>query len=205
MTDRQYTVGVVIFHEFELLDVFGPLEMLGMYPETFKLVMVAEQTGLVASSFGPKVHADASFEESHQFDILLVPGGRGTRKQVNVNAIKDWLIQQSNAATWVTSVCTGSAVLAAAGLLDGHKATTNKNSFKWVMSCSDKVDWQTKARWVESGKFITSSGVSAGTDMILSLIAKVKDLDAARQAAQWAEYTWNEDPDNDPFSISLEE
>ena len=91
-------------------------------------------------------------------------------------------------------------MLAKAGLLDGKRATTNKLAFDWVASQGPKVDWQRKARWVEDGKFITSSGVSAGTDMALALIARLCGIDQAREAAHWAEYVWNEDSRDDPFA-----
>jgi len=198
--NKTYTVGVVIFDHFELLDVFGPLEMLGMYPETFQLHMVAEQSGAIASAQGPSSMIDASFSDGHQYDILLVPGGQGTRTQVNNSVMLDWLQTQSANAHYVTSVCTGSAVLAKAGLLDGRRATSNKLNFSFVASQGSNVQWQKQARWVEDGKFFTSSGVSAGIDMSLALIANVLDEAAAEQAAIWAEYEWHRDADWDPFA-----
>ncbi|MCP4821297.1 MAG: DJ-1/PfpI family protein, partial [Shimia sp.] len=103
----------------------------------------------------------------------------------------------------VTSVCTGSALLARAGLLDGRAATTNKLAFDWVrgVSQTETVEWQRSARWVKDGKFYTSSGVSAGTDMSLQVIADLLGAEAAEQAAFWAEYEENNDADNDPFAI----
>ena len=94
--------------------------------------------------------------------------------------------------------------MAKAGLLDGKRATTNKRAFDWVASQGPNVDWQRKARWVEDGKFITSSGVSAGTDMALALIARLCGIDRAREVAQWAEYVWNEDANDDPFAVGAQ-
>ena len=195
-----WSIGVVLFDEFELLDVFGPLEMYGMVPGSFDICMVAENPGEIASRQGPKSVADYDFNSKRQFDILLVPGGSGTRKEVDNQVMLDWLRNRSMGAEYVTAVCTGSALLARAGILEGRKATTNKKAYDWATSQSDKVHWIKQARWVEDGKFFTSSGVSAGMDMSLALIAGLFGEDTAVQAATWAEYEWHRDADWDPFA-----
>jgi transcriptional regulator GlxA family with amidase domain len=194
------TVGVLLFEQFELLDVFGPLEMLGMLDEDFAIRLVSEQAREVASTQGPRSVIDDHFADDRAYDILLVPGGMGTRREVGNKLLLDWLARAAARAEIVTSVCTGSALLAKAGLLDGRRATTNKNAFDWVAGQGPAVQWQRKARWVEDGKFMTSSGVSAGTDMALALIARLHGTDRAREAAHWAEYVWNEDSTDDPFA-----
>jgi len=194
------SIGVVLFHEFELLDVFGPLEMYGMAPENFEIHMVAENPGEVASRQGPKSVAERGFSEHRQFDILLVPGGRGTRTQVENSALLEWLRGQAQTSEYVTSVCTGSALLARAGVLDGVRATTNKRAFAWATSQSDKVIWEKQARWVEDGRFFTSSGVSAGMDMSLALIAKIQGRESAEEIAVWTEYEWHSEAGWDPFA-----
>ncbi len=193
-------VGIVLFPGFETLDAMGPVEMLGMYPDAFELVIVAEQPGSVASAQGLKTAADVIFADGGHFDILLVPGGEGTRREVENPVIIDWLREKSARAEIVTSVCTGSALLAQAGILNGKRATTNKISFKWVVSQGPTVDWVAEARWVEDGGVMTSSGVSAGMDMTLALIARLLGDKAAEDAALWAEYTWHRDKDHDPFA-----
>ncbi len=197
--NSRLSIGVVLFHDFELLDVFGPLQMLGMLPEHFEICMTAQNGGIVTSRQGPKSVAEYDFG-SGQFDVLLVPGGMGTRQQVDNPVLLDWLHNQSAGTQYVTSVCTGSALLARAGLLDGLRATTNKKAFDWVVTQGDKVNWQKQARWVEDGKFFTASGVSAGIDMSLALIARLLGQETAEQAARWAEYEWHQDPDRDPFA-----
>ena len=194
------TLGVLIFPEFELLDVFGPLEMFGMLPETFAIRLVAERERNVASAQGPRSGADALFSDAGHYDILLVPGGRGTRREVDNPALLSWLREKAAAADMVASVCTGSALRAKAGLLDGAKATTNKMAFAWVSSQGPRVLWQPQARWVEDAKFVTSSGVSAGIDMSLAVIARCCGEEQARQVALWAEYEWHRDPSWDPFA-----
>ncbi|MGH6940283.1 DJ-1/PfpI family protein [Hypericibacter sp.] len=194
------TLGVLLFPEFELLDVFGPLEMFGMLPEDFTIRLVAERERSVASAQGPRSVADTLFADDGPYDILLVPGGRGTRREVGNSALLAWLRDKAATASLVTSVCTGSALLAQAGLLDGIRATTNKMAFAWVRSQGPQVLWQPQARWVEDGKFATSSGVSAGIDMSLAVIARLCGEARARQVALWAEYEWHDDPQWDPFA-----
>jgi putative intracellular protease/amidase len=194
------TVGVLLFDGFELLDVFGPLEMLGMLPEEFTIRLVSETASAVASTQGPRSVIDDHFADDRAYDLLLVPGGMGTRREVGNGVLLDWLTRTAERAQIVASVCTGSALLAKAGILDGRRATTNKRAFDWVAGQGPGVRWERKARWVEDGKFFTSSGVSAGTDMALALIARLCGIARAREVAHWAEYVWNEDSENDPFA-----
>jgi putative intracellular protease/amidase len=197
---KRLSLAVVLFEGFELLDVFGPLEMFGLLPEQFEIFLIAENGDIVASSQGPKSLVDYRFEDCPAFDILLVPGGRGTRREVDNPVLLEWLRSQAQTAQYVTSVCTGSALLARAGLLDGRRATTNKAAFEWVVSQGERVEWQKQARWVEDDHFFTSSGVSAGIDMSLALIAQLTGQETAEQVATWAEYEWHQDPSWDPFA-----
>ena len=194
------TIGVVLFEDFELLDVFGPLEMFGMAADHFEIRLISEHGGVVASRQGPKSVSDDSFESAPAIDVVLVPGGIGTRREVDNPVLLDWLQRRAQQAELVTSVCTGSALLAKAGMLDGVLATTNKWAFAWAAAQSAKVQWQQQARWVEDRKFFTSSGVSAGIDMSLAVIAKLVSHQAAEQAANFAEYDWHRDADWDPFA-----
>jgi putative intracellular protease/amidase len=195
------TIGVLLFPEFELLDVFGPLEMFGMLDE-FSIRLIAEKERTVASTQGPRSLIDDLFADDRVYDILLVPGGRGTRREVGNPLLLDWLKRKAAGAEYVASVCTGSALLAKAGLLDGVAATSNKLAFEWVKSQGPSVRWQSRARWVEAGRFFTSSGVSAGMDMSLALIARICGEAQAHQAANWAEYEWRRNPDDDPFAVA---
>ena len=193
-------LGVVLFEGFELLDVFGPLEMFGLAADHFEFRLISETGGVVASHQGPKSVCDDSFQSAPAIDVLLVPGGIGTRREVNNPVLLDWLNERSKQAELVASVCTGSALLAKAGVLDGLRATSNKLAFAWASAQSEKVQWQQQARWVEDGKVFSSSGVSAGIDMALAVIAKLVSEQAAEDAANFAEYTWQRDADCDPFA-----
>src|SRR2546421_3107604 len=112
------TVGVILFPEFELLDVFGPCEAYGILPDSFKLTIVAQNRGPVKSAQGPEVIAEHDFKSAPQLDILLVPGGMGTRREIENPTILEFLKTRASQAEYVSSVCTGAGVFARAGLLD---------------------------------------------------------------------------------------
>jgi putative intracellular protease/amidase len=133
-TREQSQLSIVLFDQFELLDVCGPLEMFGSLADHFRIAMVGPHTGPVASAQGPQMMADCSYSDAAPPDIVLVPGGMGTRRLVDDREFLTWLADWASSAPYVTSVCTGSGVLAAAGLLDGYRATSNKRSFKWAQS-----------------------------------------------------------------------
>ncbi|MEM9145658.1 MAG: DJ-1/PfpI family protein [Pseudomonadota bacterium] len=194
-------IGAVVFPGFELLDYFGPLELFGMHKDQFSQVVLAEAAGPIASAQGPRVAVDRTLAETERTDILLVPGGPGTRYEVENPELLGHLARLAETAEIVASVCTGSALLAKAGLLDGRRATSNKLAFDWVAAFGPHVIWQRRARWVEDGRFVTASGVSAGMDMSLAVIARLLGAKAAEDAAHWAEYTAHWDPDDDPFAV----
>jgi transcriptional regulator GlxA family with amidase domain len=193
-------IGVVLFPGFELLDVFGPLEMFGVLTEEFDIVMIGPTIGAVASAQGPRVVAEAAYDGALSVDIVLVPGGIGTRSLVNDESFLGWLNAWATSADFITSVCTGSGVLAAAGLLDGYRATSNKRSFSWASSQGAEVTWIPEARWVEDRNRWSSSGVAAGIDMALALIAHLHGEDVATRLADRVEYEWHRDSSWDPYA-----
>ena len=166
------------------------------------LVMISEKGGAVKSAQGVSAVADYSFADAPQLDIMMIPGGVGTRTELNNPAYLDFIRKQDAKTQLTTSVCTGSALLAKAGVLKGRKATSNKAFFSLATAQDPSVDWQGKARWVEDGKYITSSGVSAGTDMALGLVAKLYGKERAGLLAHSLEYIWSDDASNDPFAIA---
>ena len=196
-------VGVLLFEGFELLDVFGPLEAWGIHAQTaggLTIVTAAQSSGALKSAQGPRAIADYTLADCPRIDVLLVPGGIGTRREVGNGALMDWLRRRAAEAEIVSSVCTGAALLARAGLLDGRRATSNKFAFSWVVEQGPQVKWVRQARWVEDGKFATSSGVSAGIDMTLALIARLADVASAERIATRMEYEWHRDASWDPFA-----
>jgi transcriptional regulator GlxA family with amidase domain len=201
-TSSPIQVGAILFDGFELLDLFGPLELFGLLEDRAKITVLAEKTGAVRSSGGPCGFAEATLAGSGGFDVLLIPGGIGTRQQmVNPQFLAE-LTRLAAAARLVATVCTGSFLLARTGLLDGCPATTNKRVFQLVAAYAPKVNWVAKARWVEAGIFFTSSGVSAGMDMTLAVIAKLCGRETSLQIASKAEYEWHEDSSWDPFAAA---
>ncbi len=193
-------ITVVLFDGFELLDVFGPLELFGILPDRFEIGLAGPAAAPVRSAQGPAAVAHVSYEEAVRPDVVMVPGGIGTRQLVDDTAFLEWLAAWARPAEVVTSVCTGSALLAAAGLLDGYRATSNKRSFNWARKQGPHVDWVPRARWVEDRDRWTSSGVAAGMDMTLALIARLHGDQLASDLADGVELEWRRDPSWDPFA-----
>jgi len=194
------TLGIVLYPRFELLDVYGPAEIFGNLPGKVKVIMVAAKAGPVVSVQGPQVVADYGFEDCPPLDLVLVPGGFGTFNEVRNSATLDWLRARAEKAELVMSVCSGSAILAKAGLLDGRRATSNKRYFQMAVDQGPKVNWVKKARWVDDGDRVTSSGVSAGIDMALHVVERLYGTKTAESIADGTEYQWHRDADNDPFA-----
>jgi transcriptional regulator GlxA family with amidase domain len=201
-TTRCRTLGALLFPDFELLDVFGPLEAFGnlFVRDRFRVVTIGTTAGPVASAQGPQAIAEFGLADCPPLDLLLVPGGMGTRREVENETVLAWLRARATDAEVVMSVCTGAALLARAGLLDGVAATTNKRAFDWVVTQGPRVEWRRRARWVDAGKLVTSSGVSAGTDMALAVIARLVGEETAEQVSRIMEWTRHRDPSDDPFA-----
>jgi transcriptional regulator GlxA family with amidase domain len=202
-------VAVVLFEGFTVLDVYGPVQAFasartarpdGSWHRHFEIVTIAEKAGPIKAGEGPTTHADYAFADAPAYDILLVPGGFGTRQAIHNAPLLLALTAASRKASVTTTVCTGSALLARTGLMDGRPATSNKVAWDWVVQQGPRVKWQRQARWVDDGDLVTSSGVSAGVDMALSVVARLHGVDMARQAARFMEYVWHEDPADDPFA-----
>jgi putative intracellular protease/amidase len=193
-------LAALLFEGFELLDLFGPLEMLGQLGDELEIIMVSETPGPVPSAQGPAGYSQRSFVDNTAFDIILIPGGMGTRREVENEICLNWIASHASRARYIASVCTGAALLAKSGVLDGKKATTNKMAFSWVSAQGLKTDWIAKARWVKDGNVFTSAGVSAGIDMSLALIAEIWGKAKAEEVAVWAEYQWHPDAANDIFA-----
>lgn len=202
-------VAHVLFEGFTTLDMYGPVQAFascrepdgdGGWMRHYEQFTVGASAGPVPSGEGPTTQADYAFEAAPAFDILLIPGGFGTRAAVSDQGLLDQIAALSERATITATVCTGSAVLARTGLLDGRPATSNKVAWDWVIEQGPAVRWQRQARWVDDGDIVTSSGVSAGIDMALSLIARLRSEADAENSARFMEYIWNRNPDEDPFA-----
>jgi len=212
-------VSVVLFQNFTTLDAFGPIQVFG---SAFKLQdneripryhisTIAHKTSTILSGEGQIIHIDRTFDEllkdnKQMEDILLIPGGFGTRTLVNDASFIQDLGKICKNFKIVASVCTGSALLAKTGLLDGKTATSNKMAWDWVTSQRNEVNWQRAARWIDNidkktGEgIITSAGVSAGIDMTLAIVQLQFGDEAAHLAAKRMEYLWNSNSSLDLFA-----
>jgi putative intracellular protease/amidase len=202
---RTRTLGAVLYDQFEMLDVYGPLEMFAWVGPELRIVSVAATAGPVAPAHGPKTLADHGFADCPPLDLLLVPGGLGTIAALGDDALLAFLRERAAAANVTMSVCTGSALLAKAGVLDGLRATSNKQFFDLSVEQGPRVDWVTEARWVDAGRAVTSSGVSAGMDMALAVIERLFGEEHARRIEALTEYTRQRDAAFDPFIEHLNE
>lgn len=195
------TLAALVFPGFQTLDFYGPIEMLGDHtPGAVDIKIIAETMQPVPSYHGTRAAVDRTLAESTDYDMILIPGGDAAPLDPINPAINDWIIETSKNAEYVMAVCTGTVLLATTGLLDGRKATTNKKDFTATVHHGPNVEWVREARWVEDGKFFTSSGVSAGMDMSLAVMAKIFGQDTAEDIAVGTEYEWHQDPNWDPFA-----
>jgi len=193
-------VGVLLFDNFETLDVFGPVEILGRLKDLYSIRFYSLSGGLIRNSHGISIVTEKLEPEHSNSEIIIIPGGAGTRLGVNNQLLIDTIRKISVSSNYVLTICTGSALLARTGLLDGRKATSNKRAFDWVMTNGKDVNWIKHARWIVDGKYYTSSGVSAGMDMALGFLADRHGLEFARKVAFEIEYNWTEESEDDNFS-----
>ena len=192
-------INIAVFDGFEPLDVFGPFEVFintdGARVRLFSL----DGPGVKVGEGGVRVEAVGP-EAIDPKGVLLIPGGSGTRTLVGNDQWIGQLADLAARSSQVMTVCTGSALLAAAGVLDGRRATSNDLAFDWVVSTGERVDWTKDARWVVDGKFRTSSGISAGIDMALAFVEDTCGPEAVDKASTQMEYIRNRDSGYDPFA-----
>ncbi|KAF5127082.1 Isonitrile hydratase [Metarhizium anisopliae] len=202
--------AVLLFDSFQALDVFGPLDVLNMLAmnNTLELSIISTSLDPVTACTGPSIGQNILpthdlHNSPEDIEVLLVPGGRGTRDTGSTQPQVDFIKSRYPKLRYLLTVCTGAALAARAGVLDGKKATSNKAAFEWVKTQGEKVDWVPGARWVKDGTTWTSSGISAGIDMMYAFIADQYGENAAEEIARRSEYVRNTDPSNDPFSKSM--
>ena len=194
------TLGAVLYPGFDLLDLAAPLHAFGMLKNVFEQVLVGPEAGPIESAQGPAITAEVGQEDAPKLDILLVPGGSGTRRQAQDEAFIRWLKLRAEDAELVLSVSSGAGLLAAAGALDGRRATTGTRAASWVHEQGRRVNWVGKARYVDDGKFVTAAGVASGLDMALHVITRLTAEDVGENVARSLEYVWSRDATADPFA-----
>ena len=194
--DRKHRqVAILLFDDVELLDFAGPFEVFSSVraldnqrASLMDAFAVAERHGAIRCRNGLIVQPAYTLEDCPSADILLVPGGFGTDAAAKSQAIIRWLQERSKSAELVTSVCTGSFVLAQAGLLDGQSATTYWSSVPRLQAQFPAIQAKAGARWVDNGKTITAAGVSAGIDMALHIVQRLYGAEVAQATARGIEY-----------------
>ena len=191
--------NVVLFDDFETLDVFGSVEVIGKLPKRYAIEYYSLKGGIVVGGQNVKI-ITLPFSELQSSDILLIPGGMGTRVLINDVVFIEEIRRLIENAEFVLSVCTGAALLAKTGLLNGKHVTTNKMAWKFVTAHGVDILWDKSARWVKDDKYYTSAGVSAGIDMTLGFIADIHGIETARSITKYIEYVWNENDKDDKFA-----
>ena len=179
------TFAIALFPDVEELDWAGPYEVLTSWAKHFpddgvRVCTVAETLEPVRCAKGLRVLPDHTWDDAPPFDVLVYPGGKGTRPQLGDEAIRARIRGIAQAGTLMTSVCTGSLVYGDAGLLDGRPATTHWAALDELRAVSDKIEVVTDQRWVDDGDVVTASGVSAGIDMALHLIRRLHSEERAK-------------------------
>jgi transcriptional regulator GlxA family with amidase domain len=186
-------VGVALFDGAEELDWAGPWEVLAAWAEQWPddgvhVFTLAREDRPVTCAKGLRVLPDETWETAPPLDVLVYPGGRGTRRELQDEDVLDWIRGLAAGETVVASVCTGSLVLAAAGLLDGKPATTHWGSLEVLPTLGHAIEVRPDDRFVDNGNVLTAAGVSAGIDMALHLVARLHSTDRAREVRRYIQY-----------------
>ena len=194
------SLAIFLFPGVQTLDLFGPVELLGGFEDRIAMTLVAETPAPVVTRHGQRIVPEKTIEDGTQYDMLLIPGGDRAISAGRRPAATKWIAATCETAELIMTVCTGSILLAMTGVLDGRQATTNKQDFRDTIPLGPSVDWVEEARWVRDGNIYTSSGVSAGMDMTLAVLAKLFGQREAEELADGIEYQWHKDPKWDPFA-----
>jgi transcriptional regulator GlxA family with amidase domain len=189
-------VAILIFDEVEVLDFCGPFEVFGVTgvrdqgERPFHVYTVAEKAGPVLARNGLSVNPGFTFANCPPPDILLVPGGRGTRREIHNEALVNWVRAQAGRVELLLSVCTGALILAQAGLLDGLSATTHFLAFDELRVLAPNTTLCPNERYVDNGKIVLSAGVSAGIDMALYIVGRLLGEERANETARYIQYDY---------------
>ncbi|MEO6993077.1 MAG: DJ-1/PfpI family protein [Lacunisphaera sp.] len=192
------TTAILVFENVELLDFAGPFEVFSLTDElseknSFRVFTVAETPGTIRTNNGLKIVPEHTFESSPVPDLLIVPGGFGTRALLNKASVIEWIRVAAKRAEIVASVCTGSLLLAKAGLLNDQPATTHYLIQDLLRDLAPTALIQEDRRFVDNGPIATSAGISAGIDLSLHLVARLQDVATAEKTARHMEYHWRND------------
>ena len=186
-------IGIAIFEGAEELDWVGPWEVLAFWSQYFpddevSVFTVAREEGPVTCAKGLRVLPDHTWDSAPNIDVLVFPGGQGTRVQVNDEAVHNWLDKVRSSGALMTSVCTGALVYAGAGILNGRPATTHWANFDELLEIDPSIEADRESRFVDDDDVITAAGVSAGIDMALHLVMRLHSKDRAQAVKKGIQY-----------------
>jgi len=205
---KRKQVGILIFESVEVLDFCGPFEVFSVSRlnedkrrdelSPFKTFLIAETHAPVVTTGGMKVLPDYDLDDCPTLDVLVIPGGWGTRKEMVNDRLLRWIAARSAQVETLTSVCTGALLLGKAGLLEGKRATTHWRSLDWMQELFPNTTVERQLHFVEDGNLFTSAGISAGIDMALKVVSRHLGEGIARATARHMEYPF---PDSDARRI----
>ena len=189
-----YRLAILIFDDVEVLDFCGPFEVFsiagcGGDTEFFDVYTVAEKEGPVLARNNLSINPAYTIDNCPQADILLVPGGFGSRREMHNEPLLEWIRETTAKAQLLLSVCTGALILARAGLLDGLSATTHHGAYDLLEECAPKTKIL-RERMVDNGHVVLSAGISSGIDMSFHIVQRLFGLEAAKETAAYMEYDW---------------
>jgi transcriptional regulator GlxA family with amidase domain len=198
--NQQWKIGILLFDDVEVLDFAGPFEVFSVtawldqtassspLEKPFIVKTISEDGSLVNARNGLRVQPDYSFVDAPRFDILIVPGGIGTRREINNDNMIKWILDQKAHVQFMTSVCTGALLLAKAGLLNHKKATTHWGSYDRLQNEFPDVIVERNVKFVDEGNILTSGGISAGINLSFHLVKRLLGKEIAQQTAKHMEY-----------------
>ncbi|NLD04521.1 MAG: DJ-1/PfpI family protein [Synergistaceae bacterium] len=186
-------VGIYLFNKVELLDFAGPYEVFSATSqlngsELFKVFTISEDGGAIKSINGLIVIPDYSFDNHPKVDILVIPGGEGTKKEIKKKNVMEWISETYESADTMATVCSGARIPAVLGLLDGLEATTHHLVIDDVKKLAPKVTIDHTKRFIDNGKMMTSGGISAGIDLALHIVKKLYGEEIANKTIKYMEY-----------------
>jgi transcriptional regulator GlxA family with amidase domain len=193
--NRTRILAILLFDDVEVLDFWGPFEVFSVAnhfrdPPAFNVLTVAEKAKPILTRGGLSVNPHHLLFDGPQPDILLVPGGQGTREEMHNLALMDWIRQASEKAELIVSVCTGALLLAKARLLDGLEATTHHGAIDLLRQTAPNTIVHADRRFVDNGRVICSAGIAAGIDMSLHVVGRLIGKEVAEKTARQMEYPW---------------
>jgi transcriptional regulator GlxA family with amidase domain len=195
-------VGILIFDQVELLDVAGPFEVFSVTrltekekegewsPSPFKVILIAEKLEQISTIGGLRLIPDVSFYNCPKLDLFIVPGGWGTRKEVNNFNLVNWIANRSSQTKITASICTGSSLLGKAGLLDGRESTTHFQAFDFLYQSATNTKIRKDVLFTLKEPIFTSAGVSAGIDLALRIVSYFFGIEVGRTTARHMEYPY---------------